>query len=125
MVAQTMLPGFDPPATDTPRKHRRRSKALDRVVIPDDDHISTFLRRLAAHGAAAKGVGAYQYQLRATVRAASRITGSPIDVAGLFRDPPLLGRAGAGDLVPMVVDLVFLPLCLDFAGLWLTREELQ
>jgi integrase len=53
----------------------------------------TFLRRLAAHGATAKGVGAYQYQLRATVRAASRITGSPVDVAGLFRDPLLLGRA--------------------------------
>jgi ABC-2 type transport system permease protein len=35
------------------------------------------------------------------------------------------GRAGAGDLAPVVAGLVFLPLCLGFAGLRLTLEELQ
>jgi len=58
----------------------------------------TYLRRLAAHGAATKGINAYGCQLRATLRAARRLQGSPITLADLFCDATLLGRALVDDI---------------------------
>ncbi len=92
-VTQCVLPGFDPPVRCSARKHRRTSRAQDRVVVADDDHVRTYLRRLAVRGTATKGIDAYRYQLGSTVRAASRLRASPVTLADVFRDAPLLGRA--------------------------------
>ena len=62
-------------------------------MITNDDHVRIYLRRLAARGTAAKGIGAYRYQLGATVRAARRLSGSTVAVMDLFRDASLLGHA--------------------------------
>jgi ABC-2 type transport system permease protein len=61
---------------------------------------------------------------------------APLLSSGMLRMMPVFGlgdlvsdvatgRAGAGDFAPVVAGLIFLPLCLGFAGLRLTREELQ
>lgn len=94
---QMVLPGFDPPARRSDRKRHRRISSQDRPAVPDDEHMPTYLRRLSAHGAAVKGVGAYQYQLRATLRAAAKLHRSSVTLADLFRDASLLGRALVDD----------------------------
>lgn len=96
-VTQRVLPGFDPPMKCAARKHRRTNRAQDRVVVTNDAHMRTYLRRHAARGTAAKGVDAYRYQLGATVRAASRLSGSSVAVMDLFRDASLLGRSLVDD----------------------------
>ena len=62
----------------------------------------TYPRRLAALGASKKGIAAYCYGLRATVRSAGRLSGCPVTMTELFRNATLLGRAlvddvGSGD----------------------------
>jgi len=94
---QMVLPGFDPPAKRSARKRHRRVSTQDRLAVPEGEHMRTYSRRLSAHGAAAKGVGAYRYQLRATLRAASQLHGSPVTLADLFCDASLLGRALVDD----------------------------
>src|ERR687898_706097 len=59
---QVPLPGFEPPSTRSMSSRGPRGRARD-VPSPDDELLSTYLRRLAAHGAAPKGVSAYRYQL--------------------------------------------------------------
>lgn len=96
-VTQRVLPGFDPPVKCSAGKHRRSSRVQVHAVVPDDDHVRTYLRRLAARGTATAGMDAYRYQLRAMVRAAHRLRGSPVDVTDVFRDASLLGRALVDD----------------------------
>ena len=61
---------------------------------------------------------------------------APLVSSGMLRMMPVFGlgdlvsnvangRAGAGDLVPVMAGLVFLPLCLGVAGYRLSRQELQ
>lgn len=90
---QSALSGIYPPAKCPTRKPNRHLQVHDRLAVPDDEHMRSYLRRLAAHGAATKGISAYGCQLRATLRAAKRLQGSPITLADLFCDATLLGRA--------------------------------
>lgn len=95
---QSALSGIDPPAKCPTRKPNRHLQVHDRLAVPEDEHMRTYLRRLAAHGAATKGISAYGCQLRATLRAARRLQGSPISLADLFCDATLLGRALVDDI---------------------------
>lgn len=95
---QKLLPGFDPPVKRAVRKHRRQASVRERSVpAQDDQHVRAYLRRLAARGASAETMSAYRSQLRATLRAASRLNGSSIASAHLFENPHLLGRALVDD----------------------------
>lgn len=92
-VTQMVLPGFDQPANASAGRHPARTCPRRKVARPDDALAHSYLSRLSAHGAAPRGVSAYQYQLRATVRAATRLGGGAITMAELFQDDALLGRA--------------------------------
>ncbi len=94
---QTVLPGFEQPAKRPARKHHRRASVNARLVGQEDEHVCTYVRRLSALGRAAKGILSYKAQLRATVRAASRLRGSSIGLLDLFCDVPLLGSAIVDD----------------------------
>jgi len=95
---QSALSGIDPPAKCPTRKPNRHIQVNDRLAVPEDEHMRSYLRRLSAHGAATKGISAYGCQLRATLRAAKRLQGSPITLADLFCDATLLGRALVDDI---------------------------
>ncbi len=59
--------------------------------------LATFLRRLAASGAAPKGYTAYRYQMRSLPEIASRLAGQAITLGTLFQQTTLLGRALVDD----------------------------
>ncbi len=61
-------------------------------ALSQDPLVQTYLRRLAARGAAPNSVAAYRYQLRFVLRAAERLTGRLIRMGDLFRDVSVLGR---------------------------------
>lgn len=92
-VTQLVLAGFDPPTTRAGRAEHRRSRLSDDFKGDDDSLVSAYLGRLAARGAAAAGMNAYRYQLRATLRSARRLSGRTVTPVELFGDAHLLGRA--------------------------------
>jgi integrase len=69
----------------------------NRDQTPVDPVLATYLRRLAARGAARKGIAAYRSQMAALVRCAGRLSGRQPDLVDLFREPALLGRALVDD----------------------------
>ena len=83
-VTQLAIPGFGPDRV-------REMKQL--TELSQDPLVRAYLRRLAARGAAPKGVAAYRYQLRSILRAAARLTGRPVGMPALFADVALLGSA--------------------------------
>ncbi len=95
-MTQPLLPGFEA-FPRLPNRTERRPPGGVPVQPSADDLVRAYLCRLAAHGAAPKAVGAYRYQLGATVRAARRISGRFVTALELFQDAPLLGRALVDD----------------------------
>lgn len=96
-MTQLPLPGFDTLEDRLVGARRRRLPVSRSADLHADDLVQAYLKRLAAHGAAANGVAAYRYQLRATLRAARRISGWPLTAVDLFREVDLLGHALVDD----------------------------
>lgn len=97
-MAQLTLAGFERLVAPPPRANRRRGVPRSPARGPDDEFTRAYLRRLAARGAAPKGIAAYRYQLCAVLRAASRLAGVRVALPELFRDEALLGRAIVDDV---------------------------
>lgn len=91
-LKQKLLPGFDPPETLKTQRHPARTRPGRLEAPPVDALVHSYLSRLSAHGAAARGVSAYQYQIRATLRIAARLSGETLTMAEVFQDDALLGR---------------------------------
>jgi len=89
---QLALAGFAPALARTNRR-RPSGQARRGIEAEADALLSAYLRRLVARGAAARGIAVYRYQIRATLRAASRLSGHAVKPAGLFANADLLGRA--------------------------------
>lgn len=68
-----------------------------RLPTQDDGLVGAYFRRLADCGAAVRGMNAYQYQLRAILRAANRLSNSTNNMEDLFRDTALMGSALVDD----------------------------
>ncbi len=97
---QIPLPGFGETAALV---HRSKTRPRHRVVptpVGEDRLLATYLRRLAARGAAPKGFSAYRYQLHCLLTVAERHAGRTISVHDLMRDASLLGRALVDDVAP-------------------------
>ncbi len=97
-MVQLVLNGFEQLAPRSPHPSRRQRRPDRPVAAPEDRITCAYLRRLAACGAAPRGVAAYQYQLRATLRVAHRLAGRPVTLLELFQDAPLLGQALVDDV---------------------------
>ncbi len=87
------LPGVDRPETLESLRLPARTRQHCLATPPVDALVYSYLSRLSADGTAARGVSAHQYQLRATLRIVTELSGESMTMAGLFQDDALLGRA--------------------------------
>lgn len=92
-VIQGVVPLVDPPESGPARKRSPPSRGPARAVTVDDEHVRSYLHRLATYGSTAKGIGTHKYQLRAAFRAVARLSGSPVTVTARYRNAALLGHA--------------------------------
>ena len=97
-VIQLALTGLGQQAGSNPQKTRRPRTICQTASISEDTLVPTYLRRLAARGAAAEGVAAYHYQLRWVLRAAVRLADRDATIGDLFADSALLGQVLVDDL---------------------------
>ena len=98
LPVQPVLPGFEhlvvPKAVA--RKPARTGWA-SRNKSTEDPLVSIYLRRLKAQDVAAKGIAAYEYQLRWMRRRAAQLRGQPVSSSELFSDHKLLGQVLTAD----------------------------
>jgi len=97
---QIPLPGFGETAAPVRRSRTRLQYRVVPTPVGEDRLLATYLRRLAARGAAPKGFSAYRYQLHCLLAVAERHAGRTINIHDLMRDASLLGRALVDDVAP-------------------------
>lgn len=97
-VRQLALGGFGQASILADCRARRRESNHRAASHAEDPLVRSYQRRLAARGAAPKGMAAYCYQLRVVRRTAARFEGHEVDVCDLFGDESLLGQVLVDDV---------------------------
>jgi integrase len=96
---QLRLPGFDvapgdPVSVQKPsRRASTKNPNRESSKVLDEPMLSLYAVRLAARGAAKRGLQAYSYALRTILRVAQQISGHRVTFAQIFEDCDLLGQA--------------------------------
>lgn len=96
-VIQLAIPGFALDRVRVKPRSRLHTGARQSDALSQQPLMRTYMRRLAARGAAPNTMDAYRYQLRFLLRAAERGSGSAIELDELFGNVPVLGRALVDD----------------------------
>lgn len=96
-VQQLALHGFGQGSVGATRRAGQRSSVRPGAA-QSSDLVQIYMHRLAARGAAPKGVAAYHFQLRAVLRVAARLAGREVSIRDLYEDSALLGRTLIDDM---------------------------